>query len=172
MSLPSNAMQITLSTEQSHVLEVLSQQGGYASMADALDMALVLLAEVVTEQSVEDEPKYWAWAEQTRLKIEAGIEAADRGEVLNADTILAKLRQKVEDVGLAKAIMQGEETEFVDESAIRAITSQGKHLNPNFSPARFEGGPPHLVRPEQWVEGRDCRWQGKFLGSIGPEAFS
>jgi len=43
---------------------------------------------------------------------------------------------------------------------------------PNFSPARFEGGPPHLVRPEQWVEGRDCRWQGKFLGSIGPEAFS
>jgi len=89
----------------------------------------VLLAEVVTEQSAEDEPEYWAWAEQTRLKIEVGIEAADRGEVLNADTILAKLRQKVEDVGLAKAIMQGEETEFVDESAIRAITSQGKHLN-------------------------------------------
>ena len=24
-----------------------------------------------------------------------------------------------------------------------------KDINPNFSPARFEGGPPHLVRPEQ-----------------------
>jgi antitoxin ParD1/3/4 len=123
MSLPSNAMQITLSTEQSLILEALSQQGGYASMEDALDMALVLLAEVVTEQSIEDEPDYLAWVEQTRLKIEAGIVAADRGEVSDADTVLAKLRQKVEDMGLANAIEQGEKTEFVDESEIRAITS-------------------------------------------------
>ena len=42
--------------------------------------------------------------EQTRLKIEAGIAAAaDRGEVSDAGTVLAKLRQKVEDMGLAKA---------------------------------------------------------------------
>ena len=95
MPLSSNAMQITLSTEQSRVLEALSQQGGYASMADALDLALVLLAEVVTEQSIEDEPEYLAWVEQTRLKIEAGIEAADRGEVSDADSISAQLRQKV-----------------------------------------------------------------------------
>ena len=61
--------------------------------------------------------------EQTRLKIEAGIAAADRGEMSDADTVLAKLRQKVEDVGLAKAIEQGEKTEFVDESVIQAITS-------------------------------------------------
>ena len=107
-------------------------------MADALDMALVLLAEAVTEQSVEDEPDYLVWVEQTRLKIEAGIaaadrgeilDAADRGEILDAETVLAQLRQQVEDECLAKAIMQGEETEFVDESVIRAITSQGKCIN-------------------------------------------
>ena len=85
------------------MLEALSQQGGYASMADALDMALVLLAEVVTEQSVEDEPEYLARVEQTRLKIEAGIEAADHREMSDAGKVLAKLRQKVEDMGLAKA---------------------------------------------------------------------
>jgi Arc/MetJ-type ribon-helix-helix transcriptional regulator len=48
-------MQITLSTEQSQVLESLSQQGGYPSMADAIDMALVLLAEVVMEQSATED---------------------------------------------------------------------------------------------------------------------
>ena len=72
MSLPSNAMQITLSTEQSRVLEALSQQGGYASMADALDVALVLLAEVVTEQSVEDEPEYWAGSNKRASKLKLG----------------------------------------------------------------------------------------------------
>ena len=89
-------MQITLSTEQSQVLEALAQQGGYASMADAVDQALVLLAEVVIERSEENTPEYLAWVKQTRLKIEAGIEAADRGDVLDADTVLAQLRQKVE----------------------------------------------------------------------------
>lgn len=69
-------------------------------MEDALDMALVLLAEVVTEQSADHEPEYLAWVEQTRLKIEVGIAAADRGEVLDADTVLAQLRRKV---GAAKA---------------------------------------------------------------------
>lgn len=125
----SNAMQIMLSTEQSRVLEALSQQGGYASMADALDMALVLLAETVTEQAAEDEPEYLAWVEQTRPKIEAGIETADRGEMSDADTVLAQLRQKVEDLGLANAIEQGEKTEFVDESEIQEFIGQGKHLN-------------------------------------------
>jgi hypothetical protein len=48
-------MQITLSTEQGRVLEVLSQQGGYGSTVDALDMALVLLTETVTEQSADNE---------------------------------------------------------------------------------------------------------------------
>ena len=37
--------------------------------------------------------------------------------------------EALEDVGLAKAIEEGEETEFVDESEIQAITCRGKNLN-------------------------------------------
>lgn len=98
-------------------------------MEDAVDMALVLLADVVTEQSTENEPEYLAWVEQIHLKIEAGIEAADRSEMLDANAVLAQLRQKLEDSGLANAIEQGKKTEFVDESEIQEFTWRGKHLN-------------------------------------------
>ncbi len=89
-------MQITLSTQQSQVLESLSQQGGYASIEDAIDTALVLLADEVTQKDSEETPEYLGWVEQTRLKIEAGVQAAEQGDVLEADVVLARLRSKVE----------------------------------------------------------------------------
>ncbi|MBR8833312.1 MAG: hypothetical protein DSM106950_04515 [Stigonema ocellatum SAG 48.90 = DSM 106950] len=89
-------MQITLSTQQSQVLESLSQQGGYATIEDAIDTALVLLADEITQQNSEETPEYLAWVEQTRLKIEVGVQAAERGDVIEADVVLARLRSKVE----------------------------------------------------------------------------
>ena len=89
-------MQITLSTQQSQVLESLSQQGGYASIEDAIDTALVLLADEVTQKDSEETPEYLGWVEQTRLKIVAGVQAAEQGDVLEADVVLARLRSKVE----------------------------------------------------------------------------
>ena len=44
-------MQITLSSQQSKILEALSQQGGYFSLEDAIDTALVLLADEITQQN-------------------------------------------------------------------------------------------------------------------------
>ena len=96
-------MQITLSAEQSNLLESLSQQGGYMSLEDAIDTALVLLADEIAQQNPDAEPDYLAWVEQTRLKIDAGIEAAERGEVLDADDVLARLRQKVNAAKTASA---------------------------------------------------------------------
>lgn len=89
-------MQITLSAQQSKILELLSQQGGYASLEDAIDIALVLLADEITQQHPDANPGYLAWVEQTRLKIDAGIRAADQGEFLDVDDVLAQLRQKVD----------------------------------------------------------------------------
>ncbi|MEA5550800.1 hypothetical protein VB713_07395 [Anabaena cylindrica UHCC 0172] len=89
-------MQITLSSQQSQILESLSQQGGYASLEDAIDTALVLLADEITQQDSDETPEYLAWVEQTRLKIEEGVQAAERGDVLDADVVLARLRSKVE----------------------------------------------------------------------------
>lgn len=58
-------------------------------------LSRITIAEVVTEQSANDAPEYLTWIEQTRLKIDAGIEAAERNEVLDAEAVLAQLRNKV-----------------------------------------------------------------------------
>ncbi|BAU42562.1 hypothetical protein [Leptolyngbya sp. O-77] len=89
-------MQITLSVEQSKILETLSLQGRYRSIEDAIDAALLLLADEVTEQSFHETPEHLAWVEQARRKIDEGITAAEQGSVLDADNVLAQLRQKVD----------------------------------------------------------------------------
>lgn len=96
-------MQITLSPQQSKVLESLSQQGGYGSLEDAIDVALVLLADQIDQQNSEETPDYLAWIEQTRLKIEEGLKAAERGEVVDADVVLSQLRSKVDAAKAASA---------------------------------------------------------------------
>ena len=96
-------MQITLSSQQSKALEAISQTGGYASLEDAIDTALVLLADEATQNSSEDTPEYLEWVEQTRLKIEEGIRVADQGSVLDADDVLTRLRNKVASARSASA---------------------------------------------------------------------
>jgi antitoxin ParD1/3/4 len=96
-------MQITLSSQQSQILESLSQQGGYATLEDAINAALVLLADEITQQGSEEAPEYLAWVEQTRLKIEEGVQAAERGDILDVDVVLARLRSKVEAARAASA---------------------------------------------------------------------
>lgn len=96
-------MQITLSSQQSKALETIFQQGGYSSLEDAIDMALLLLADEVTSQTSAESPEYLAWVEQTRLKIEEGVRAAERGDVFEADDVLAQLRNKVEAARSASA---------------------------------------------------------------------
>jgi antitoxin ParD1/3/4 len=89
-------MQITLSSQQSQILQSLAQQGGYVSLEDAIDTALVLLADEIVQQNSDQTPEYLAWVEQTRLKIEQGIQAAERGDVLDVNEVLTRLRSKVE----------------------------------------------------------------------------
>jgi Arc/MetJ-type ribon-helix-helix transcriptional regulator len=96
-------MQITLSAQQSQILEQLSQRGGYASLTDAIDAALVLLADEIAQQQPDETPDYLAWVEQTRLKIEEAIQAVEQGAVLNADDVVAGLRQKVSAAKAASA---------------------------------------------------------------------
>jgi antitoxin ParD1/3/4 len=88
-------MQIILNSQQNKILESLSQQGGYASPEEALDNALALLADEVGQQNLEVTPDYLAWVEQTRIKIDEGIQASEQGDVLEADVVIARLRQKV-----------------------------------------------------------------------------
>lgn len=95
-------MQITLSAQQSQILETLSQRGNYASLERAIDVALLLLAEEITEQNPEATPEYLDWLEETRLKIDAGVRAVEENDVVEVDAVLAQLRSKV-DAAIAKS---------------------------------------------------------------------
>jgi antitoxin ParD1/3/4 len=48
-------------------------------------------------------PDYLSWVEQTRLKIDEGISAAEQGAVLEADDVLSRLRNKVKAARSASA---------------------------------------------------------------------
>lgn len=89
-------MQITLSQEQTQVLEALVQHGQYSSLEEALNTALLLLIDDVALSNGNDSPDYLAWVNATRQKINLAREQAQRGEVINAEEVLAQLRNKVQ----------------------------------------------------------------------------
>ncbi|MEM8639997.1 MAG: hypothetical protein AAGG51_14455 [Cyanobacteria bacterium P01_G01_bin.54] len=88
-------MQITLNPQQTQILQTLSQQGGYPSLEIALDAALLSLADQIAPEDAPDTPDYLAWLDQTRRQLEVGVRAAEKGELLAADTVIAQLQAKV-----------------------------------------------------------------------------
>ena len=88
-------MQITLSTQQSKILESLARQGQYTSLEETIDAALILLAEQVTGQNPDLEPDYLAWMEETRLKIDEGLQDLEAGRMMTLDRVMAQLQDKV-----------------------------------------------------------------------------
>jgi Arc/MetJ-type ribon-helix-helix transcriptional regulator len=89
-------MQITLSPEQTQILETLVERGQYPSPEEALNTALLLLIEAAANPSVRSDSEYFAWIEATRPKIDTALRQASGGEVLEADVVLAQLRAKVQ----------------------------------------------------------------------------
>ena len=94
-------MQITLSQEQTQVLERLVQQGRYPSLETAINTALILLTDEIAYNESTENPEYLAWLEQTRQKIEEGLEQSKRGESLDGEAVIDRLREKVK---LAKEV--------------------------------------------------------------------
>lgn len=88
-------MQIVLSAQQTKILEALSQQGGYRSLEDAIDTALILLADDIAQHHPNPDPDYLAWVEQTRRKIDEGVQDAEQGNLLDAEDVLTHLCQKI-----------------------------------------------------------------------------
>ncbi|MBE9119008.1 hypothetical protein IQ249_24265 [Lusitaniella coriacea LEGE 07157] len=89
-------MQITLSQEQTQVLETLIKQGKYPSLEEAVNAALLLLVETADLPGSDNSSEYVAWLDATRQKINTAREQAERGEVLEAEVVLAQLRAKVQ----------------------------------------------------------------------------
>jgi antitoxin ParD1/3/4 len=85
-------MSITLNPEQETIVAHLISTGGFQTADEVLQVALKLLE---TERQ-----SYRVWVDETRKKVDEGIESLDRGEGLDGETVvndlLAKLRQAKE----------------------------------------------------------------------------
>jgi antitoxin ParD1/3/4 len=85
-------MSITLNPEQEKIVAHLISTGGFQTADEVLQVALKLLE---TERQ-----SYRVWLDETRQKVDEGIESLDRGEGLDTETVvndlLAKLRQAKE----------------------------------------------------------------------------
>ncbi|MFB2978781.1 type II toxin-antitoxin system ParD family antitoxin [Microseira sp. BLCC-F43] len=81
-------MNITLKPEQEIVVQNLLTQGEFQTVDEVISAALALLE---TEQLA-----YQAWLADTRAKVEEGIAALERGEVVDGETFMNQLRAKLQ----------------------------------------------------------------------------
>lgn len=80
-------MSIALTPIQEQLLERLVSTGRYGSATEVLDAALQLLE--------ERERYYEQWLEETRQKIQVGIDELERKEGLDGEAVVERLREKL-----------------------------------------------------------------------------
>jgi antitoxin ParD1/3/4 len=81
-------MNILLDAEQTAFIQTQLNSGQFATAEEVIRTALQAMA----AQQVE----YQAWLEETRAKIKVGMAAHDRGDVMDGETFIAELQQKIE----------------------------------------------------------------------------
>jgi antitoxin ParD1/3/4 len=81
-------MNILLDAEQTAFIQTQLQSGQFTTAEEVIATAFQAMA---TQQA-----EYQVWLEETRTKIKVGIEARDRGGVIDGETFLAELQQKIE----------------------------------------------------------------------------
>ena len=84
-------MSITLTLEQERIVQNLLATGKYRESGEVIQAALTLLEEYAAQ--------YELWIDNTRSKVEVGIQELERGEGIELDVVMAKLRTKIERAG-------------------------------------------------------------------------
>jgi antitoxin ParD1/3/4 len=80
-------MSIILKPEQEQFIQSQVQAGRFATAEEAIDVAISLLERL--------DEGYEEWVEATREKIEVGMAQIERGEVLDGETVIAHLQEKL-----------------------------------------------------------------------------
>lgn len=80
-------MNIQLKPELEQIIQTQIATGRYASAEEVISKALKLL--------LEWDKGYQQWVEETRQKVEVAIEQLDRGEGIDGEVVVEKLREKL-----------------------------------------------------------------------------
>ncbi|MBW4671102.1 MAG: type II toxin-antitoxin system ParD family antitoxin [Cyanomargarita calcarea GSE-NOS-MK-12-04C] len=80
-------MNIQLKPEDEQLIQKQIAKGKYENPAEVISKALKLLDEC--------EKGYQNWAEETRQKVEVAVEQLDRGEGLDGEVVVERLREKL-----------------------------------------------------------------------------
>jgi antitoxin ParD1/3/4 len=80
-------MNILLDAEQTAFIQTQLQSGQFTTAEEVIATAFQAMA--------IQQAEYQAWLEETRTQIKVGIEARDRGDVIDGETFMAELQQKI-----------------------------------------------------------------------------
>ncbi|MBD2503252.1 ribbon-helix-helix domain-containing protein [Anabaena azotica] len=80
-------MNIQLKPELEQIIEAQIATGRYSDAEEVISKALKLL--------LEWEQGYQQWIEETRQKVEVAIEQLDRGEGIDGEVVIERLRSKL-----------------------------------------------------------------------------
>ncbi len=80
-------MNITLKPEQEKLIQAKVNSGKYTTVDEVISEALKLLD--------ERDKHYQNWVEDTRKKVAVGLAQLDRGEGIEVQTVINKLKEKV-----------------------------------------------------------------------------
>ena len=81
------SMDITFKPEEEHLIQEKLKSGKYATAYEVIIEALRLLE--------ERDKQYDKWLEETRGKVAVGIAQLDRGEGIDGEVVIARLRDKL-----------------------------------------------------------------------------
>ena len=80
-------MNITFKSEEEQLIQEKLKSGKYATVYEVIVEALRLLE--------ERDKQYEKWVEETREKVAVGIAQLDRGEGIDGEVVIARLREKL-----------------------------------------------------------------------------
>lgn len=87
-------MNISLKHEHEQFIQSQIETGRYENADEVISAAFKLLE--------EQERGYAIWLEETRKKVAVGLEQINRGEVLDAEVVMAQLQEKIRKAREAK----------------------------------------------------------------------
>jgi antitoxin ParD1/3/4 len=81
-------MNILLDAEQTAFIQTQLQSGQFATAEEVIGKALQAMA--------AQQAEYQTWLEETRANVKVGMAAHDRGDVMDGETFIAELQQKIQ----------------------------------------------------------------------------